>query len=68
METNYIIILDYSTAEVIEIKLTDEQKRKLDSLDDLESFLKTLEKEYGFRMKDCYWMSCDTLTTRKFGF
>lgn len=43
METNYIIILDYSTAEVIEIKLTDEQKRQLDSLDDLESFLKTLE-------------------------
>lgn len=68
METNYIIILDYSTAEVIEIKLTDEQKRQLDLLDNLESFLKTLEKEYGFRVKDYYWMSCDTLTTRKFGF
>ena len=68
METNFIVILDYSTAEVIEIKLTNEQKKQLDSLDDLESFLKTLEKEYGFRMKDCYWMSCDTLITRKIGF
>ena len=56
METNYIIILDYSVGEVIKIKLTQEQIKESEDYDDFESFLSTLEDEYDFRLKDCLWM------------
>ena len=68
MNTNYVVILDYSVGEVIKIKLNEEQIKESEKYDDFESYLETLEDKYDFRMKDCYWMSCDTLTTRKFGF
>ena len=49
METNYIIILDYSVGEVIKIKLTQEQIEESYKYDDFETFLSTLEEVYGFR-------------------
>ena len=68
METNYIIILDYSVGEVIKIKLTKEQIKESENYDDFESFLSTLEEEYDFRLKDCLWMSTETYQERNFGF
>ena len=56
METNYIIILDYSVGEVIKIRLTKEQIKESEKYDDFETFLSTLEEVYDFRLKDCLWM------------
>lgn len=53
METNYIIILDYSVGEVIKVKLTQEQIKESENYDDFESYLSTLEEEYDFQLKDC---------------
>ena len=68
METNYIIILDYSAGEVIKIKLTKEQIKELEKSDDFETFLSTLEEKYDFRLKDCLWMTTETYQERSFGF
>lgn len=46
METNYIIILDFSVGEVIRIKLTEEQMQESERYDDFEDYLKTLEEKY----------------------
>lgn len=40
METNYIIILDFSVGEVIRIKLTEEQMQESERYDDLKITLK----------------------------
>lgn len=68
METNYIIILDYSVGEVIKIKLTKEQIRESEKYDDFETFLGTLEEEYDFRLKDCLWMTTENYQERSCGF
>lgn len=68
METNYIVILDYSAGEVIKIKLSKEQIEESYKYDDFEAYLATLEKEYDFRLKDCLWMSTETFQERRFGF
>ena len=68
METNYIIILDYSVGEVIKIRLTQEQIKELERYDDFESFLSTLEEEYDFRLKDCLWMTTESYQERSYGF
>ncbi len=61
METNWIIILDFSYGGLVKIKLTDEEKAASDEYEDFESFLSTLEEKYEFRLKDCLWMTCETL-------
>lgn len=68
METNYIIILDYSVGEVIKIKLTEKQIKESEQYDDFESFLSTLEDEYDFRLKDCLWMVTKDYQERSYGF
>ena len=68
METNYIIILDFSVGEVIRIKLTEEQMQESERYDDFEDYLKTLEEKYDFRIKDCQWMVTETYCERNFGF
>lgn len=68
METNYIIILNYSVGEVIKIKLTKEQIEESYKYDDFETFLSTLEDEYDFRLKDCLWMCTETYGERSYGF
>lgn len=68
METNYIIILDYSVGEVIKIKLTKKQIEESENYDDFESFLSTLEDEYDFRLKDCLWMVTESYQERSYGF
>ena len=47
METNYIIILDYSIGEVIKIKLDRQQIEESERYDDFESYLSTLEDKYN---------------------
>ncbi len=61
MEPNYVIILDFCGGYLNIIKLTDEEKRKSEKYEDFESFLSTLEEKYGFRLKDCQWMTTETL-------
>lgn len=68
METNYIIILDYSVGEVIKIKLTKEQIEESYKYDDFETYLSTLEEMYDFRLKDCLWMCTETYGERSYGF
>ncbi|HIY35400.1 MAG TPA: hypothetical protein H9972_01615 [Candidatus Paraprevotella stercorigallinarum] len=68
METNYIVILDYSADEVIRIKLTPEEIEESEKYDDFETFLSTLEEKYDFRLKDCLWMTTETYQERSFGF
>ena len=64
METNYIIILDYSVGEVIKIRLTKEQIKESEKYDDFETFLSTLEEVYDFRLKDCLWMCTESYQER----
>lgn len=68
METNYIVILDYSAGEVIRIKLTPEQIKESEKYDDFETFLSTLEEKYDFRLKDCLWMTTEKYLERSYGF
>lgn len=68
METNYIIILEYSVGEVIKIKLTPEQIKESRKYDDFETYLSTLEEKYDFRLKDCLWMCTEKYQERNFGF
>lgn len=68
METNYIIILNFSVGEVIRIRLDKEQLEESEIYDDLEVYLETLEEKYGFRLKDCLWMVTETYLERSFGF
>jgi hypothetical protein len=68
METNYIIIFDYSAGEVIKIKLTKEQIKESYKYDDFEAFLETLEDKYDFKLNNCLWMSAETYSERSFGF
>lgn len=68
METNYIIILDFSVGEVIRIKLTEEQMQESERYDDFEDYLETLEEKYDFRIKNCQWMVTETYCERNFGF
>lgn len=68
METNYIIILDYSIGEVIKIRLDRQQIEESERYDDFESYLSTLEDKYNFKLKDCLWMCTETYNERCFGF
>lgn len=68
METNYIIILDFSTGEVIRIKLDKKQKEESEKYVDFEEYLETLEEKYDFNLKDCLWMVTENFSERSFGF
>lgn len=68
METNYIIILDFSVGEVIRIRLDKEQLEDSEKYDDFETYLETLEEKYDFRLKDCLWMVTENYLERSFGF
>ncbi|EFA91394.1 hypothetical protein HMPREF0650_0664 [Hoylesella buccalis ATCC 35310] len=61
MEVRHVIILDFCTASLIKIRLSDEQVKAVDKYDDFEDFLATLENEYGFSLNSCQWMTCEAL-------
>lgn len=66
METNYLILLDYSIGEIIKIRLTESEKNESDNFDCFEDFICTLEEKYCFKLSNCYWMCCEVLHERNF--
>ena len=54
-----IVLLCYSTSEVLFINLTPEEIKKSEEYDNFEEFLYTLQNRYSFRLKDCYWLVTD---------
>lgn len=66
MEPNYIILMDFSTAELIKIKLTDDELRASEEYESFDEFLSTIEDKYEFRVKDCLFMTCQTFTEREY--
>lgn len=66
MEPRYVILMDFSTGELIKIRLTDEQLKASEKYDDFEEFLSTLEEDYEFRLKDCLYMACSNLSERSY--
>ena len=61
MEPNYVIILDFCSGYLNIIHLTADEIKESERHEDFESFLSTLENKYGFRLKDCQWMTTETL-------
>ena len=66
METNYLILLDYSVGELIKIRLTEQEKIESESYQDFEEFIYTLENKYDFKLSNCSWMCCDVLSERSY--
>ena len=66
METNYVVIFDFCTATVIRIRLTSEQIEASYKYGNFEEFLSTLENKYGFQVKNCCWMTCETLNEENY--
>ena len=66
METNYLILLDYSVGELIKIRLTEQEKIESESYQDFEEFISTLEDKYDFKLSNCSWMCCEILSERSF--
>lgn len=66
METNYVIVLDFCGGYLNIIHLTEEEKKAADTYDDFEEFLCTLEDKYGFRLKDCQWMTTESLNIYRY--
>lgn len=66
--TEYVIILSYSTGELIKIKLTEQESALAAETENFEEFLQTLESKYGFKVGQCYWMYTPALIERNFNF
>ena len=58
--------MNFSTGELIKIKLTDEDLKASEEFETFEDFLDTLEDKYDFRVKDCLFMTCQTLYERNY--
>lgn len=61
MEPKYVIILDFCGGYLNIIHLTEEEIKASERYEDFETFLSTLEGKYGFSLKDCQWMTTETL-------
>ena len=66
MEPRFVILLDYSGGYVNIIKLTPEELEESEKYEDFETFLHTLEDKYEFRLSDCSFMTCETLSIYKY--
>lgn len=66
MEPKYVIILDFCGGNLNIIHLTEEEIRESENYEDFESFLSTLEEKYGFRLKDCQWMTTESLNIYRY--
>lgn len=66
MEPRYIILLDFSSGEIIKIRLNDQQLIESAEFEDFSDFLSTLEDKYEFRVKDCLYMTTESLTERNY--
>lgn len=66
METNYVLLLDYAGGNLNIIHLTAEEIKESERYDDFSDFLHTLEDKYEFRLKDCEWMTVETLNIYRY--
>lgn len=66
MEPNYVTLIDFSTAELIKIKLTDDELKASEEYESFDEFLSTIEDKYEFRLRDCLYMTCHTLSERSY--
>lgn len=66
MEPRYVLILDYCVGCLNIIKLTDEELTESEKHEDFESFLSTIEEKYGFRLKNCQWMTSESLSIYRY--
>lgn len=66
MKPHYLIILDFCGGYLNIIHLTKEEIKESENYEDFESFLSTLEYKYGFRLKDCQWMTTETLQVYRY--
>ena len=62
MEPRYIILMDFACGELVKIKLTDKEVKASEEYDDFSDFLSTLEDKYDFRVKDCLYMTVESLS------
>lgn len=58
--------MDFSSGELIKIRLSDQELKDSAEYDDFSEFLSTLEDKYGFRGKDCLYMTTETLLERNY--
>lgn len=58
--------MDFSTGDLIKIKLTEAELKASGEFETFEEFLDTLEDKYDFRVKDCLFMTCQTLSERNY--
>ena len=56
MKPRYIILMDFSTGELIKIKLTKAELKASSEFETFKEFLDTLEDKYEFRVKDCFFL------------
>lgn len=66
MEPRYVLLLDYNSGNLTIIRLTDDELKASELYDDFEEFLATLEDRYQFRLKDCNWMTTESLTIYRY--
>lgn len=66
MEPRYVILIDFSTGELIKIKLSDAELKDSEEYEDFSDFLSALESKYDFRLKDCLYMTCYNLSERNY--
>lgn len=66
MEPRYIILMDFSTGELIKIRLSDQELKESEEYDDFGDYLSTLEAKYDFRVKDCLYMTTESLSERSY--
>ena len=66
MEPKYVLILDYCCGALNIIELTEKEIHESYNYEDFESFLETLEDKYGFRLKDCNWMTTESLSIYRY--
>lgn len=62
MEPRYIILMDFSTGEIIKIRLSELELKASEEYEDFGDFLSTLEEKFEFRLRDCLYMTCHNLT------
>ena len=66
MDPKYVLILDFCVGCLNIIELTDEELEKSEKYEDFESFLMPLEDKYGFYLKNCQWMTTETLSVYRY--
>lgn len=66
MEPRYIILIDFSTGDLIKIKLSDQELKESEEYHDFGDFLSTLEAKYDFRVRDCLYMTVECLSERHY--